>query len=107
MGHGSQKQNGQGSSGTGDQSKKDDWDLDAPPKVLDKVPSVPKVGLPGSAKWSSLFGVNPIGKSSFLSVKILLEAKKGSCAIAISDELMDHIIKSMASTLFGKFLGPR
>ena len=32
---------------------------------------------------------------------------KGSCAIAIPDEIVDHNIQAMASTLVGKFLGPR
>ena len=32
---------------------------------------------------------------------------KGSCVIAIPDEIVDHNIQAMASTLVGKFLGPR
>ena len=32
---------------------------------------------------------------------------KGSCTIAILDELVDHHIAAMASTLVGKCIGPR
>ena len=69
-----------------------DGDPDVPPKEVVKIPSVPKVDQPGSTKWSSLFGVKPLGKSSFPPVKTLLETEKGSCAIAILDEIMDHSI---------------
>ena len=72
-----------------------------------KILSIPKVDQPGSTKWSSLFEVKPSGKSSFPPVKTLPETEKGSCAIAIPDEIVDHSIRSMASTLIGKILGPR
>ena len=72
-----------------------------------KIPIVPKVGQPRSSKLSSLFGVKPSSKSSFLLVKTLPETKKGSCTISIPKKIVDHSIRSMASTLIGKFVGPR
>ena len=58
-------------------------------------------------KWLSLFGVKPTSKSSVPPVKIISSLEKGSCVIAILDELVDHSIDSMASTLVGKFIGQR
>ena len=80
------------SSGTGDQLENADGDPDDPPKEVAKIPLVPKVGQPRSSKWSSLIGVKPLGKSSFSPVKTLPKTKKGSCAIAIPDEIVDHNI---------------
>ena len=40
-------------------------------------------------------------------VKILSSLEKGSGAITILDELVDHSISLMASTLIGKFIGKR
>ena len=107
LGHGLQQEDGQGSSSTGDQAEKDDGNLDAPPKVLDKYSSIPKMGLLVSSKWLLLFGVKPIGKCSFPPIKFLPKKQKGSCAISIPDELVEHRIAVMASTLVGKFIGPR
>ena len=65
-----------------DLKEKDDGDPLVSPKALVKIPSTPKVDLL-AAKWSFLFGIKPKGKSSFPTIKILLEAAQGSCAIAI------------------------
>lgn len=102
--HRLEKGNSQGSC-IGDQSKNVDGDPDAPPKEFIKIPLVSKGDHP--IKWSSLFRIKPTGKSSFPPVKIRLQMEKGSCAIVIPDKIMDHKIKSMDSTLIGKFLGPR
>ena len=84
-----------------------DGDLHILGKDLDKSFPTSKVGQPGThyAKWSSLFGVKPTGKPSFPPIKVLSWLEKGSCAIAIPDELVDHNISTMASTLVGKFIG--
>ena len=66
----------------------------------DKLGNLPK-------KWASLFGVKPSGKSSFPPVKVVSGLEKGSCTIAIPDEIVDHSIASMASTLVRKFIGLR
>ena len=58
-------------------------------------------------KWASLFGVKPSGKSSFPLVKVVSELDKGSCIITILDEIFDHNISSMTSTLVGNFVGQR
>ena len=58
-------------------------------------------------KWSSLFGVRSTSKSSFPLVKIVTRLEKGSCAIAILDELLDDIIASMSCTLVSMFIGQR
>ena len=58
-------------------------------------------------KWSSLFGVRSTSKSSFPLVKIVTRLEKGSCAITILDELVDHIIASMSYTLVSMFIGQR
>ena len=69
----------------------------------------PREDRPGNLpmKWASLFGVKPSGKSSFPPVKVVLGLEKGSCTIAIPDEIVDHSIASMASTLVRKFISPR
>ena len=76
------------------------------PKDSCEISSAP-MGDPLAVKWSSLFSFKPKGKSSFLAVKVILDMSDGSCAIAILDELVDHSIAAMASTLVGKFIGPR
>ena len=86
------RRDGQVVFGTRDQSEIVDGDPDVPPKKVVKIPSDPNVDQQGSTKWSSLFGIKPLSKSSFPPVKTLLEFEKGSCAIAIPDEIMDHSI---------------
>ena len=76
-------------------------------KEAAKSPWVSKTNVSGTTKWSSLFGVKPSGKSSFPPIKTIQDSVKGSCAIAIPDEIVDHNIQAMASSLVGKFLGPR
>ena len=58
-------------------------------------------------KWASLFSFKPFGKSSFPPVKVVSGLEKGSCTISIPDEIVDHNIASIASTLVGKFIGLR
>lgn len=48
-----------------------------------------------------------MGKSSFPTIKVLLGSEKDTCAISILDELVDHSIVSMASTMVGKFIRQR
>lgn len=60
--HRSQARDGQASSGTEDQLEIMDGDPDIPPKEVVKLSSIPKVDQPGATKWSSLFGVKPLGK---------------------------------------------
>ena len=84
-----------------------DGDPNVPPTEVVKIPSDPKADQQGSTKWSSLFRIKPSCKSSLLPVKTLSISDQCSYAISISDEIMDHSIRSMASTLIGKFLGPR
>lgn len=67
--------------------------------------SGPKHECPG--KWSSLFGIKPTGKSSFPAIKVISGIEKGSFSISIPDELVDHNIVAMASTLVSKFIGKR
>ena len=93
--------------GIGDRSKSTVGDPTVQLKEAAKIPLVSKAIVQGTTKWSSLFGVKPFGKSSFLPVKTLQDSEKGSCAIVIPDEIVDHNIQVMASTLVGKFLGPR
>ena len=69
----------------------------------------PKVDRLGNllVKWSSHFGVKPSSKSLFPPIKIISSLDKGSCVIVILDDLVDHNIASMASTLVGNFIGKR
>ena len=60
-----------------------------------------------TSQWSSLFGIKPTGNSSFLEIKDILDKEKGQYAIEIPNELVDHNIATMASSLVGKFIGPR
>ncbi len=66
---------------------------------------VPDSGLKG--RWSSLFGIKPTSKSSFPKIKEISYKYKGMFVMEILDELVDHNIASMASSLVGKFIGPR
>ena len=77
------------------------------PKEAAKIPLVSNENIFGTTKWSSLFGVKPSGKSSFPPVKTIQDSEKGSCAIVILNEIVDHNIRAMAHTLVGRFLGPR
>lgn len=61
----------------------------------------------GPSNWASLFGIKPSGKSSFPPVKVVSEVENGKCSIAIPDEIVDHSVESMATTLIGKFTGQR
>ena len=58
-------------------------------------------------KWSNFFGVKPTSKSSFPKIKDLSDKEKGMYVLEVSSKLIDHNIKSMATTLVGKFIGPR
>lgn len=58
-------------------------------------------------KNGPLFSVKPSSKSSIPLVKLVSSMEKGSCTIAILDELVDHSIALMASMLVGKFMGQR
>ena len=78
-----------------------------PPKEVAKIPLDYNEKKKGTTKWSSLFEVKPLGKSCFPPVKTILDSEKGSFVIAIPDEIVDHNIWAMASTLIKKFLGPR
>ena len=93
--------------GTGDRSKSMVGGPAVQLKEAAKLPLVSKTNVQGTTKWSSLFGVKPSGKSSFPPVKTIQDSVKGSCAIAILNKIVDHNIQAMASTLVGKFLGPR
>lgn len=92
---------GEAENGDGDQH------VDGEVQIMPKMQ--PKVDRPGNlpAKWTSLFGVKPSSKSSFPPIKIVSILEKGLCMIVIPDELVDHSIASMASTLVGKFMGQR
>lgn len=90
--HGSKARDDQASSSTGDKSKIVDGDPDIPPKEVVKLSSIPYVGQLGASKWSSCFGVKPLGKSSFPPIKTIPNSGKGSCAIAIPDKIVDHNI---------------
>ena len=87
MGH---RGDGQAVFGIGDYLEIMDGDLDVPRKEVVKIPLDPKVDQRGSTKWSSPFGIKPLGKSSFPLVKNLPILEKGSCAITIPDEIVDH-----------------
>ncbi len=58
-------------------------------------------------RWSSLFGIKPIGKSSILEIKEISNKHKGMFTIEVLDELVDHNIDSIASSLARKFIGAR
>ena len=93
---------------------KEDASKDGDPRALqphpgEKIPS-PHVGsgLPGAwGSWSNLFGIKPSGKSSFPKVIDKSDKAKGTFALEIPREIIDHNILSMANTLVGKFVGPR
>ena len=57
-------------------------------------------------RWSTLFGIKPISKS-FLVIKDILDKENGQYAIKIPDELVDHNIATMASTLVENIIGAR
>ena len=54
-----------------------------------------------------MFGVKPFGKSSFPKIKDISNKEKGTFALEVPSELIDHNILSMVATLVGKFIGPR
>ena len=58
-------------------------------------------------KWSNLFGVKPLGKSYFPKIKDLSDKEKGTYVLEVPSKLIDHNIRSMATMLVGKFIGPR
>ena len=78
--------------GTGDRSESAVGGPAIQLKEAAKFPLVSKTNVQGTTKWSSLFGVKPSGKSSFPPVKTIQDSVKGSCAIAIPDEIVDHNI---------------
>lgn len=57
--------------------------------------------------WMNLFGVKPLGKSSFPKIKNSFNKEKGIVALEVPSELIDHNIQSMAMMLVGKFMGTR
>ena len=57
--------------GTGDRSKSAGGDPAVQHKEVAKILLVSKAIMQGTAKWSSLFGVKPSGKSPFLPIKTL------------------------------------
>lgn len=58
-------------------------------------------------RWSSLFGVKPSSKSSFPAIKVISGQQSSSIAILVPDEMVDHNVAAIASTLVGKFMGTR
>ena len=105
--HGMQDGGGLADLGIGDLLEIVDGDPVVQPKEVAKIPSDSKANKQGTTKWSSLFRVKPSGNSSFLPIKTIPISEKGSCAITILDEIVDHNIRAMASTLVRRFLGPR
>lgn len=54
-----------------------------------------------------MFGIKPKGKSLFPNIKVISGSESSPIAILVPDELVDHNIAAMASTLVGKFIGTR
>lgn len=58
-------------------------------------------------RWSTLFGIKPLRKSSFPTIKDVLDKERGKYAIEIPDKLVDHKITTIYHTFVGKFVGSR
>ena len=56
---------------------------------------------------TNLFGIKPLGKSSFPKIKDLSNKEQGTYALDFPSKLIDHNILSVAATLVGKFIGTR
>lgn len=59
------------------------------------------------SKWSSLFGIKPKGKLTLPLVENISNSSQGKYTISIPNQIIDHNIARMESTLIGKFFGAR
>lgn len=98
----------QAESGSEDQVKGKEYngkDLETPSNLGDLEGGPRSIGHIG--RWSSLFGIKPKGKPSLPPVKNTSNASQGNFSISIPNQIIDHNIARMETTLIGKFFGTR